>query len=517
MQSGELDLNDLRLDKMPEDWGGGLGDKPHNWISRFVEQELFRVGPALDLTDVEIEGPLRLIEDDEARERKARTAKFLSAAPVNDTPRERAKAVLLGFLTRAFRRPVSERRLATYVELAMQEERLEDGLHLAVRRALVSPNFLFRGLRPGAMDDDDLASRLSYFLTSAPPDNQLIEVARSGGLAGDLRAQAVRLLRGPRHEAFVRSFTGQWFDTRLLVDIMPDPRLLRYYEPARRAMIDEVEMFFDEMIRKNLPLESFIDPDFSYRNERLNKIYGGELEGNEMRRVALERGGRHGGVLGFGAVLMATANGVDTHPVQRGVWLLENVLGMPPPPPPGVVPAIAPDTSGAGSIRDQLAGHRADPSCARCHDNIDPLGMVMENFDPVGRWRDHYPRFTKPPDGTEKLTEEFYSGVGVAYVDGPAVDAAGTMPDGTNLDDVTDLKRYVLNHMDLFTRCVTEKLMVYATGRPLSFGDEQVVDGIAADIPQEQRRLPGPHPSRRRVRTLRHPVAVALLEREQAG
>jgi len=487
MESGTLDLQDPRLDKLPEDFGGGLGDRPHNWIKAFVHEELERFGPAIDLSGFEVVGPLRLIEDEQTRARRARSERFLGPERPGLTDRERIGAVLKRFLPRAFRRPASEEQIRIYADIAERHvattagARLEDGLHLAVRRALVSPLFLYRGVRADEFDEYDLASRLSFFLTSCPPDEELYRLAMQGKLSDPqvLAQQVDRLLADQRNGNFVRSFTGQWLSTRLLEGIMPDPRLLRFYDPDRRALVDETEMFFAEILRENLPLETFIDPDFSYRNARLNKIYGGDLEGNEMRRVTFERGGRHGGILGLGAVMMATANGVDTQPVLRGVWLLENVVGAPPPPPPGNVPAIATDTSGATSIRDQLAAHRADPSCASCHNEIDPLGMVLENFDPVGRWRDHYPRYTKPPDGQAALTEEFYSTVGKGVLRGPAVDAVGVLTDGTRLEDVTDLKRYLLARLDVFASCLTEKLMVYATGRPLSFGDRLAAERIA--------------------------------------
>lgn len=488
MRSGELDLTDPRLDKLPEVWGGGLSNLPHNWIRAFVHEELQRFGPALEVTTVEIEGPLRLIEDRETQIRKARTKRFLGDPVTGATDRERVEAVLRRFLPRAFRRPTSDEEVAAYAELAARRfeadpaARAEDGLHLAVRRALVSPHFLYRGLRAGRMDDFDLASRLSYFLTSAAPDEDLVALARDGSLSKPavLRRETERLLDDPRNENFVKSFTGQWLSTRLLRGIMPDPRLLRFFDPDREALITETELFFSEILRENHPIETFIDPGFSYRNTNLNKIYGGNLEGREMRRVSFERGGRQGGILSLGSVMMATANGVDTHPVLRGVWLLENVFGTPAPPPPGNVPAIAPDTSGTTSIRDQLVAHRADPSCARCHNHIDPVGLVLENFDPVGRWREHYPVYTKPPDGAEELKKEFYSTIGEGALAGPRIDAAAVMADGTDLEDVTDLKRYVLERIDMFSGCLTRKLMVYATGRPLGFADRAVADRIVA-------------------------------------
>ena len=492
MESGELDLTDPRLDNLPDVWGGGLSNAPHNWIKAFVHEELFRFGPAVDITDLDVEGPLRLIEDEAMRQRQARTRRFLGRRSPHATDRQHAGAVLRRFLPKAFRRPVNDDQLRTYTDMVARhlEEnpgaRLEDGLHLAVRRALVSPSFLYRGVRPGRLDDFDLASRLSYFLTSSPPDERLATLARTGTLSDPriLAEEAERLILDPRSASFVGSFTGQWLSTRLLRGIMPDPRLLQFGEPDRVAMIDETEMFFAETLRENRPLETFIDPGFSYRSARLNKIYGSNIEGNQMRRVTFERGGRFGGVLGLASVMMATANGVDTHPVLRGVWLLENVIGDPTPDPPPDVPAIAPDTSGATSIRDQLVAHRADQNCSRCHNKIDPLGMVLENFDPVGRWRDHYPVYAKPRDGAEALKKEYYSTVGKGALAGPMVYSVGMLADGTRIEGVAALKRYVLDRIDMFSRCLTEKLLVYATGRPLSFGDRRVAERIVASTAQ---------------------------------
>ena len=483
MAGDDLDLKDPRLDTLPEVWGGGLSDAPHNWIKAYVLEEMHRHGPAFDVLSASIRGPMSLVEDDESRARQARTARFLGYRPQAMTDHEYTETVLRRFLPKAFRRPVDEATLQEYVNLAIQgSERLEDGLHLAVRRALVSPLFLYRSLRPGLLDAPDLTSRLSYFLTSAPPETSEVP-------AETLEQETKRLLESERSVNFVRSFTGQWLGTRMLKDIMPDPRLLRFYDPDRRAMIAETELFFTEMLRENHPLKDFIDPDFSYRSSNLNKIYGDDVQGHEMQRVTFERGGKHGGVLGMASVMMATANGVDTQPILRGVWLLENILGSPTPPPPGNIPAIAPDTSGARSMREQLNAHRADASCASCHNRIDPLGMALENFDPVGRWRDHYPVYTKPADGAEVLKEEFYANKEAGTRRGPAIDASGQLPDGTRLESVIDLKRYLVENMDLFTKCLTEKLLVYATGRPLSFGDRRVVEQIVHQLDPDHHGL----------------------------
>ena len=494
MKIGKLDLDDPRLAEEPENRGfGGIGQPngPQLMVQWFVHEECRRFGPALDITDVSIEGPLRLIEDEEMRTRKKRTARFLGQRENGTTDREFAETVLRRFLPRAYRRPVCDERIRANVDLVMRNMgatgRVADGLHVAVRRVLVSPNFVYRSRRSGRLDDFDLASRLSYFLTSAPPDDQLFTLAERGELSDPevLKRETVRLLESPRSKNFVQSFTGQWLGTRLLHDIMPDPRLFFYYEAHRKAMTDEVEMLFDEIQRENHSIDTFIDPGFSYRNKHLNKIYGANLRSNEMQRISLEQGGRQGGVLGLAAIMMATANGVDTHPVQRGVWLLENVFGTPTPEPPNNVPAIAPDTTGKTTMRSLVEAHRADESCARCHDKIDPLGMIMENFDPVGRWRDHYPIFIQPKDGEEKLKEQFYANTGKGTKAGPAVDTVGVLPDGTRLNDVTDLKRYLKTNIDIFSRCLTRKLLVYATGRSMNFGDERVIDRIVGQVKRE--------------------------------
>jgi hypothetical protein len=251
---------------------------------------------------------------------------------------------------------------------------------------------------------------------------------------------------------------------------MPDPRLLKWTDKDLAAITAETELFVAEILRKNHPIETFIDPDFTYLNKRNAKLYGIDFPNTDtMKRVALEPGGRRGGILTQASVMMATANGVDTQPVLRGVWLLENILGDPAPEPPSSVPAIEPDTTGAKSIRELLDRHKADPNCAGCHRKIDPPGFALENFDPVGRWREHYP---------------VYQGKGDSVVreDGLPVDAAGTLEDGTELSDVTDLKRYLVENIDIFGHCLAEKLLVYATGRNLGFGDRKEVERVVKEV-----------------------------------
>ncbi|MDB4384445.1 DUF1592 domain-containing protein [Opitutaceae bacterium] len=468
-ESSELDLDDPALDKAPNFETG-----PANGLfARLARQDLIRHGPAVDILQATIDGPLRLVEDNEMKAQRLRTEGFMGERQGRGD-REFATAILHRFLSKAFRRPATSEQVAKYVDIAIDHvvdgRRFKDGIHLAIRAALCSPQFLYRGMEEGVLDDYDLASRLSYFLTGSPPDDKLLALAATGSLSEPKRLalETRRLLGSSRVDRFLDSFTGQWLDLRLLPEIMPDSRLLNWNDNYLDAITAETQMFIAEILRENHPMETFIDPDFTYLNSFNAKLYGHKFKGDkEMERVALELGGRYGGILGQASVMMATANGVDTQPVLRGVWLLENVLGDPVPEPPANIPAVEPDTSGATSIRELLTRHQADPGCASCHSKIDPPGFALENFDPIGRWRTSYPVYE-------------LRGEKVVKRDGLTVDATGQLADGTRLNDVIDLKRYLVENIDVFSRCLTEKLMIYATGRALSYGDRQEIKAIVA-------------------------------------
>ncbi|MEM7602317.1 MAG: DUF1588 domain-containing protein, partial [Verrucomicrobiota bacterium] len=408
------------------------------------------------------------VEDDEDRARGNLQARFFGS---NSAMAETVDAseVFESFLGRAFRRPADLSEVEAYSNLVKEHVLAgysrEEGFHLAIRTALISPQFLYRETESGELDDWGLASRLSYFLTGGPPSDTLIERAVAGKLSDPkvLAYQAKRMLKGGAPQ-FVEQFTSQWLGTRLLEDIMPDPRLLRFDDRDRDALIRETELFFEEILKENLPIATFIKPDFTFMNQAIaRKIYGrSDVKSTGLTKVSLDPESPHGGILGQASVMMATANGVDTQPVLRGVWVLENVLGDPPPPPPTNVPAITPDTRGAKTVRDLLNAHRDDEGCFRCHQMIDPLGYVLENFDPVGRWRTHYPVYDK--SGNDR--------------DGPAIDATGAMPNGHPFKDVNDLKSYVVENLDQFGQCLSEKLLMYATGRPLTYADRDSLQPI---------------------------------------
>jgi len=230
-------------------------------------------------------------------------------------------------------------------------------------------------------------------------------------------------------------------------------------------MKGEVETTFKEILQKNMSVLEFIDPNFIYTDSVIGKeVYKlkktPKAGKGKVAKVSIPRGTTQGGILSMPAVMMATANGVDTEPVLRGVWILENVLGTPPPEPPKGVPALPPDTTGAKSPRDKLNKHMASASCKSCHEDIDPMGFVLENFDPVGRWRETYPKVGKGK--------------------GMKIDSSATMPNGTKLNDVRDLKRFLVKNPEYFTGCLARKLMEYATGRHLNYREKKIVNDIVA-------------------------------------
>jgi hypothetical protein len=442
---------------------GGL-----NNLHDTLAHEYFDHGPSLQIHDLVVEGPLAPAEGPKDKKRKQIQQSLAGVAPGSVSQVEYARRVVDRFLPRAFRRPVDEATRASFLKVATrhweQGKSFDEGMHLLLRTVLISPRFLYREMQPGELDGFDLATRLSYFLRLGPPDEALLEAARSGRLVtpAGLRAEAERLLPRRPDAPMVRNFTGQWLDTRKLASIMPDPAF--NFSDADISMArQEVEWFFAEMLGRNLPMTDFIDPDFTFTTKSFaarNYGYkaGGADEGRGIARLPLERGGRHGGLLGQAATMIVTANGVDTQPVLRGVWLLDRILGMPPPAPPNDVPALTPDIAGATTPRQLLAAHTKEPRCASCHTMIDPFGFVLENYDPVGRWRDTWPKSNKP------------------------IEASVVLPDGTPVRDAVALKRWLVANIDLFSISFGEKLLTYATGRAPNYAERREIQSIVADI-----------------------------------
>ncbi|MEZ0267183.1 MAG: DUF1592 domain-containing protein [Phycisphaerae bacterium] len=403
---------------------------------------------------------------------------------VSDRPAVDAERILRDFARRAFRRPVTDADVAPF--LARVKARLERGysfeqaVRVGLRAILVSPDFLFLRekadadpARKGSLDDFALASRLSYFLWSSMPDQPLFELAQARTLRDPavLRQQVERMLADPRARAFTENFTGQWLALRAIDATAPDRTLYPEYDDVlKTAMVKETVLFFHEVLKNDLSLANFVASDFTFLNARLAKHYGiPGVEGTEMRKVALPPGSHRGGVLTMASVMKVTANGTTTSPVLRGAWVLERILGTPPPRPPPDVGAIEPDIRGATTIREQLAKHRDNASCATCHVKIDPPGFALESFDVIGGWRDRY-RAIGEVDGRRRVRP------------GPAVDPGDVMPDGRRFRDVDEFKRLLLDDKDQLARNLAEKLLAYSTGAAPTRVDKPEIEAIVSTV-----------------------------------
>lgn len=392
-----------------------------------------------------------------------------------DTEWDRAaKAVLAPLAHRAFRRPVNDaelKRLIGLTHLARnQRQSFEKGLQLALQGVLVSPSFLFRP-EPDAKPDDpsfrrtltdhELATRLSYFLWSSMPDDELLGLADQKKLQNPVvvLAQAKRMLKDPRSRALADNFAGQWLQLRKVSVVQPDTvRFPTFNEGLRQAMRTEAELFFTGIVQEDRSVLEFLDADYTYLNETLAKHYGNTaVQGEEFRRVPLQSGQR-GGVLSMAAVLTLTSNPGRTSPVKRGKWVLENLLGTPPPPPPPNVPLLEAQKGAieAETLRKRLEIHRTNPACANCHTQMDAIGLAMENYDAIGKWR--------ADDG------------------GKPIDVTGVLPDGSKFDGPKDLKKVLLGKKGLFTKAMTERLLTYALGRGVERTDRCDVEAMAKTV-----------------------------------
>jgi len=405
----------------------------------------------------------------------AAAEQIAAKAVVEDSPGDKPEQILRRLATRAYRRPISDQELNRLLKLVAtaraQGDRFEAGMRLALQAMLVSPHFLFRveldpepnGAMPiRALNEYELASRLSYFLWSSMPDDELFNLAARGKLRENLDGQVRRMLSDPKSKALVENFAGQWLQLRNLDLATPDKsQFPAFDDDLRRAMRTESEMFFNAIVREDRSVLELLDADFTFVNARLARHYGLEgVEGDRFRRVSLPAGGgqeavqARGGVLTQAAMLTVTSNPTRTSPVKRGKWVLENILGTPPPDPPPNVPMLRDDAKAvaAGTLRQRMEQHRKDPNCAVCHKEMDALGFALENFDAVGAWR------TK--DGNFPI------------------DAAAQLPDGRSFHGPRDLKAVLRGNKEQFTRCLTEKLLTYAMGRGVEPCDRPAVGGI---------------------------------------
>ncbi len=433
-----------------------------------------------------------LYPNDPAVERVEVVGPFAGRTP-DDTPSRRAiftcypdtvgdetacaERIVASLARRAYRRPVTDSDtvplLAAYEAGRRENPGFEDGIRWAIEALLVSPKFLFRveqdpaGAAPGApyrIDDLDLASRLSFFLWSSIPDDELVDLAARGELrdAGVLERQVRRMLADPRAHALLENFAGQWLYLRNLGSVAPDAtRFPEFDDNLRQALRQETELFIGSQIREDRSVHDLLRADYTFINERLARHYGiPNVYGNHFRRVSY-RDDRRAGLLGHGSLLTVTSYPHRTSPVLRGKWLLENLLGAPPPPPPPDIPELDEpgDAAAPATMRERMARHRASPACATCHAKIDPLGFALENFDAVGRWRAREDGASTP------------------------IDASGALPDGASFDGPAAFREALLREpwATEFATTVTEKLLTYALGRGLEHYDAPAVRRILRD------------------------------------
>jgi len=440
----------------------------------------------LFVDSLEVEGPIHEADDPLPESHK----RIIFRSPQSpDEFHECASAVIERFMRRAYRRPVTGGEVAKLVRLAElareNGDGFERGMQLAVQAVLASPQFLFRVelYRPkrdrkgkvidptgGApLNDFEVASRLSYFLWSSMPDDELSSLAEQGALLKPeiLEEQVRRMLADPKAESFVENFAGQWLQLRRLKDSNPDRKQFPDFdEPLREAMARESELYFASIMREDRSLLDFIDGDYTFLNERLAKHYGiPGVEGPEFRRVKLETNQR-GGVITQASILTVTSNPSRTSPVNRGKWILEQILGDPPPPAPPEVPILADDAEGAvltGTLRQRMEQHRSNPSCAACHARLDPPGFGLENYDAVGAWRDK--------EG-----------------DNP-IDASAELPSGESFNGPAELKAILKSRKGAFIHTLSEKMLTYALGRGLEESDACVVEAISKAVAADEYRF----------------------------
>lgn len=401
-------------------------------------------------------------------------------------PRAAAEQLISKFVARAFRRDPPAGEVARYVAIASdlldRQTPFSDAVLAAYQAVLCSPDFLYFQERPGKLDGEALANRLSYFLWRSLPDSELLQAGRDGALhdASKLQSHVERLLNDPRAERFIADFTDQWLRLREIEFTQPDAELYPEYSDdfeLQDSLLRETRAFFGELLRHDLGVENVIDSEFVMVNRRLARLYElPEIEGTHLRKVDLPPGHIRGGLITQASVLKVTANGTTTSPVTRGVWLQDRILGSPPPPPPPDIPAIEPDLHGAITIREQLAKHRQVAECAVCHRQIDPPGFALECFDILGGYRTHYRALgVKPVDLTIRRQK-------VKYGLGLPVDSAGETVDGRPFQNLAEYQQLLLADKPRLVRNLVERLVTFATGAPVRFGDRPDVERIVNEL-----------------------------------
>ena len=390
----------------------------------------------------------------------------------------RVRIVLEKFLPRAYRRPVKKEeidRLIAFAQLSLTQEGESfirpKSVYAPLRAALSSPYFLYRveqdppeGTAP--INEFELASRLSYFLWSSMPDDELFELAGKNQLRAHQEEQVRRMLKDPKARALTRNFAGQWLHLAALKNALPDPKLYpEFDESLRQALLEETRRFVAHVIEQDRSIMDFLDADYSFLNERVAKHYGIDgVRGDEFRLVKLDSARRRGGLLTQGSILTLTSPPTRTSPVKRGVWVLETLFNEHPAPPPANVPPLEAQAV-VGTVRKVLEAHRANAQCAGCHAKIDPYGLALENFNAIGAWRvqDH----------------------------GSKIDASGKFPNGRSYRDLAEFRTRLSEKKDDFRKALVAKLLVYALGRGLEYGDRSAVQSICSSVSAQHDRFSG--------------------------
>jgi len=431
-----------------------------------------QAAPTLRIEWLEYEGPMDA--------RPAATKTLMVATP-GKSQAEQTREILLRFATRAWRRPLTAEELDRIVKLvsyAMEHnDTWEEAMRRAVSAVLASPKFVFRlepdpqpaNPEPHLADEFQIATRLSYFLWSSCPDDELLSLAAARKLVANLDAQVQRMLQDPRSDALVENFALQWLQLGRLAAHSADPKTFQQWRPdLRAAMIEETKRFFGEIARTDRSVLDLLDGEFTWVNRPLADLYGIKspvIQGKEWKRVSLA-GTPRGGLLTQASILTVTSNPTRTSPVKRGKWILEQLLGTPPPPAPPNVPSL--DDSKrkelTGTFRQKLEQHRADPKCANCHAKMDAFGFALENFNGIGQWRDRDER-------------------------GAPIDTAGKLATGRALNGLADMKTLLRSRKQDFARCLTEKMLIYALGRGLDYYDEPTINRIVVGLEKNEYHL----------------------------
>ena len=429
--------------------------------------------PTLFVEWLEYEGPMDA--------RSAATKSLLVVTPGKSQP-EQTREVLARFAPLAWRRPVSGEELDRLCKLVAyatgHNDTWEEAMRRAVSAILASPKFVFRlepddlseNAEPHPVNEFHLATRLSYFLWSSCPDEELLRLAAAGKLTASLDAQIQRMIQNPRADALIENFAMQWLQLGRLSSHSTDPKTFQNWKPdTSAAMLEETRRFFGEIVRSDRSILDLLDGDFTWVNQRLSELYGikntGNFQPGEWKRVSLA-GTPRGGLLTQASILTVTSNPTRTSPVKRGKWVLEQFLGTPPPPAPPNIPSL--DDSKrkdiTGTFRQKLEQHRADPKCANCHAKMDAFGFALENFNGIGQWRDR--------DET-----------------GANIDASGKLATGRAINGLADMKTLLRSKKEEFARCLTEKLLIYALGRGLDYYDEPTITRITFTLEKNDYRF----------------------------